>query len=98
MSKISLALLIALILSSAVNVTTLRVIRNTDSLNTEENQEIKVGMWVKTNSDFFNGFQKRIAGKVVGFRYVGEPYPIAILKGGKEVSVFWLQKMKTQNR
>lgn len=64
----------------------------------EEYNGIKVGDWVKTNSDYNNARGSRIAGKVVKFKYVGEAYPVAILRGGKEVSVFWLEKMRTQNR
>lgn len=56
---------------------------------------ISLKMWVKTNVDH-NCHFGRVAGKVVEFRYLGEAYPIAVLKGGKEVSVFWLVPMKTQ--
>lgn len=64
----------------------------------EEHNGIKVRDWAKTNSDYNNakGKGNRIAGEVVGFEYKGEAYPIAVFKGGKRVSVFWLEKMKTQ--
>lgn len=61
----------------------------------ETHNGISIKMWAKTNADHNRHFG-RIAGKVVGFRFRGEAYPIAVLKGGKEVSVFWLVPMKTQ--
>lgn len=53
---------------------------------------ITLGMWVKANPQFGN----RVAGKVLAFKYRGEAYPLAVLKGGREISVFWLEPMKTQ--
>lgn len=66
----------------------------------EEYNGIKIKDWAKTNSDYNSAKGKggRIAGEVVGFEFKGEAYPVAVFKGGKRVSVFWLEKMRTQHR
>lgn len=63
----------------------------------ETHNYIDVGTWVKTNDDYSRHVGKRVAGKVVELRDVlGEPYPVATLKDGRKISVFWLVRMKTQ--
>lgn len=63
------------------------------------NNGIDIDVWVKTNDDYNHHIGKRIAGKVVELKDVlGEAYPVATLKDGRKVSLFWLVPMKTQRR
>ena len=58
---------------------------------------IKVGDWVKTTKKWNMGCNKRFAGKVMYLKK-GKPYAIATLRGGKRISTFWLEKMRTQKK
>lgn len=66
--------------------------------NVERFQPIKVGDWVKTTKDW-NMTEKKIMGEVIYLKDVyASPNPIAVLKGGKEISTFWLEKTRTQRK